>query len=111
MAFAKRQPAADPRCADRYDPAQLARFHDLVRLAVVDAVALLIVDRDPLIGIGFLGRFDHAAATGRVHARGLLHEDMPPPPHRPPQPPPMHARRPPAATPPPAPPQPPAPVP
>src|SRR5260370_17063141 len=47
VTLANRQPAAYPRRADGYDSAQLARFHDLITLPVIRAVALLKVHRDP----------------------------------------------------------------
>src|SRR5260370_9963589 len=76
VTLANRQPAAYPRRADGYDSAQLARFHDLISLPVIGAVALLKVHRDAPGWIGCLGRGDHAAHAGRVYTRRLFHEDV-----------------------------------
>ena len=45
-------------------------------MLVILAVALLVIDRDALLRVGLLGRGEHALATGRIDAGGLLHEDV-----------------------------------
>ena len=56
--------------------AELAGLHDFVGLAVILAVALLVIDRDALGRVGLRAAAMHAAASGGVHAGGLLHEDV-----------------------------------